>query len=76
LAGGDAAEVVGIVDDRGEEVDGLHQRQPVAEQVDAGVVGGRGADEQVRVVLLGQLAHDRQQVAGAELAAAAGAMGQ
>ena len=76
VGGGDAAEVVRVVDDRREEVDRLDQRQVVGEPVDAGVVGGVGPDEHVRVVLGRERVHDRQQVGRAELAAAAGAVGQ
>ena len=43
---GDPAEVVRVVDDRREEVDRLHEREVVAQPVDAGVVGRGRADEQ------------------------------
>ena len=49
VGGGDPAEVARVVDDRGEEVDGLDQRQVVAEPIDGRVVGGVEADQQVRV---------------------------
>ena len=42
VGGGDAAERVRVVDDRREEVDGLHDRQVVGELDDAGVVGRVG----------------------------------
>ena len=51
---GDPAEVARVVDDRREEVDGLHERQLVGDPVDARVVAGLGADQQRRVVLRGQ----------------------
>ena len=53
---GDPAEVVRVVDDRGEEVDGLHDREVVAHPDDGGVVGRRDADEHARVGRRGQLA--------------------
>ena len=49
VGGRDAPERVRVVDDRGEEVGGLHERQLVAELHDAGVVGGVGRDEHARV---------------------------
>ena len=73
---GDLAEGVGVVRDRREEVDGLHQRKLVRDLVHRGVVALVEADEQVRVVAdlypLQQLGED----ARADLCAAAGAFGE
>jgi hypothetical protein len=51
---GDAPERVRVVDDRGEEVGGLDEREVVGEADDAGVVGGRGGDQHARVARLGR----------------------
>ena len=74
VGGGDAPERVRVVDDRREEVDGLHDRDVVAERDDAGVVGGVGGDEHARVRRARQAREDRPQVGRGELAAAAGAV--
>ena len=44
---GDLAETIGVIDAGREDVHGLDQGQPVAELVDARVVAGVGADEDV-----------------------------
>ena len=49
VGGGDPAEVERVIDDRGEEVDRLDDRQVVAEPVDAGVIGGLEPDQDVGV---------------------------
>ena len=48
VGGRDPAEVERVIDDRGEEVDGLDERQVVAEREHAGVVGAAEADQHVR----------------------------
>ena len=74
---GDAAEVVRVVDDRGEEVDRLDQRDLGRELDDGRVVGSAGTDEQAVVPGPGrQRADDRQEVRGGELAPAAGAVAE
>jgi len=74
VGGGDAAEVVRVVDDRREEVDRLYQGQLVREPVHACVVRGVGADQHVRVFRHPQRPNNRQHVARAELATATGAV--
>ena len=73
VGGGDAAPVVGVVDDRREEVGGDDEREVVAHAVDGGVVGGVEPDEQVGVV--GRVepadeAEHRAEIAGRQLARA------
>ena len=70
---GDAAEVVGVVDDGREEVDRLHERQVVAEPHAGGVVERRGADQHARVVDRRQAAQHLGEVGGGQLAGAAAA---
>ena len=50
VRGRDASPVVGVVDDRREEVGGDDDGEVVAQPVDRGVVGGVEADEQVGIV--------------------------
>ena len=79
VGGGDATPVVGVVDDRREEVGGEDEREVVADPVHRGVVGGVEPDDQVRVVGWLETAHepeDRAQVVGGELAGAARAVGE
>ena len=52
IGGGDATEVVGVVDHRREEVDTLHERKVFAQAVDARVILGRDPDQQVGVIRL------------------------
>jgi hypothetical protein len=70
VGGGDPAEGVRVVDDRREEVDGLHDRQVGGELHHAGVVGGVGGDQHARVCRSRERGHDRAQVGGGQLAAA------
>ena len=73
----DGAPEIGVVDDRGEEVDGQQQRQVVADPVDGGVVGRVESQQEVRVlaaVVLAEAAQDLRQVTGTELAGSAGAV--
>src|SRR5205807_4136314 len=72
----DAAEVVRVIDDRGEEVDRLHDRQVVAQPVDGGIVGGRGVYEQLRIAGGGQARNEGVDGRGGQLAAATGAVRQ
>ena len=51
VGGGDRPEIPRVIDDRGEEIDRLHERQLVADLVHAGVVPGLVADEDLRVAL-------------------------
>ena len=71
---GDAPEVVRVVDDRREEVDGRDDRERVRHAVHRGVVGGLVADEQRRVVRARQLREQRMEHARRDLARAAGAV--
>ena len=78
VGGGDAAPVVGVVDDRREEVGGHDDREVVAQAVHRGVVRGVEPDEQVGVLRrVAEAAHEAEhgaQVGGGELAGAAGAV--
>jgi hypothetical protein len=74
VGGGDAPERVRVVDDRGEEIGGLHDRQLVGELDDPRVVGGVGRDQHARVRRARQAGEDRPQVGGGELASAARAV--
>ena len=49
IGGGDAAELVGVVDDGHEEVGGRHDRLFVVQPVDGGVVAVLDADQQVGI---------------------------
>ena len=51
VGGRDAAEVERVVDDRGEEIDCLDERQVVCEPIYAGVVGGLERDQHVWIVV-------------------------
>ena len=74
---GDAPPVEGVVDDGREEVDRLHQAQPVGQEVDGGVVTGRRGDQHLGGIFgWGQEAQDLGQVARGELARSTGAMAE
>ena len=53
IGGGDLAEDVGIVDNRGKEIDGLYQGYLRGELIHARVVGGIEADEHIGIMLPG-----------------------
>ena len=77
VGGGDAAEVVGIVDDRHEEIGGGDQRLLVVELVDGCVVGGFDAHQQLGWQRhAGRALQDLGQHAGRDLAAAAATVRQ
>ncbi len=79
VGGGDGAVGVGVVDDRGEEVDRHHQRQLVAQPVDRGVVRALQPHQEVRVGTSGlfdEWTQDLLQDAGGQLAGSAGAGGE
>ena len=65
----------GIVDDRREEVDGLHQRAVVVEPVHTGIVRGPIVDQDPVVVLHGQIAQHLGELTSGELARSTGAGG-
>ena len=48
VGGGDPTPVVGVVDDRCEVIDRLHQRFPGGQLPHSGIVGGLQADEEMR----------------------------
>ena len=48
IGGGDTPEVEGVIDDRHEEIGGGDHRLGVVELIDRGVVGGLGADQELR----------------------------
>jgi hypothetical protein len=64
-----------IVDDGGEEIDGLHQRAPLIQPVHTGIVRGPIIDEDPVVVVDGQIAQDLGELTGGELARSTGAGG-
>ena len=76
VGGRDPAEVVGAVDDRGEEVDRLREGDLIRQAVDARVVGLGRADEDVWIVDGWEEAQDLRQKLGTELARSAGAVRQ
>ena len=80
VGGGDRAELVGVVDERGEEVEGLDERAIVIDRVDGGVVGARESDEQLGVLggreLGTEMAQHVSQALGAELGASTAAAGE
>ena len=49
VGGGDFAVLKWIVDNRCEEIDGLHERATRIETENAGVIGGGGTDEHVAI---------------------------
>ena len=64
---GDGAEIVGVVDDRREEVDRLNHGQVVRQAIDGSVVARVEPDEQIIVLHVGEVAQDLAEVLGAEL---------
>ena len=50
VGGGDRAELVGVVDERGEEIERLYERAVVVDGVDRGVIGACESDEQLGVL--------------------------
>ena len=75
VGGGDAAEVVGVVDHRHEEVGGGDDAGVVVELPDGGVVGGLGADQKLLVRRGSRLVGKQLlQDGGRKLAAAAAAV--
>ena len=74
---GDAAEIMGVVDHRHEEIGGRDHAGLVVDLPDGGVVAGLGADEQLLVGTGGRVVGQQLlQHGGCELAAAAAAMRQ
>ena len=73
---GDAAEVVGIVDDRGEEVEGHHQRAAVGELVHGCIVTRGCVHEDSGVVHREKVTQNLRQLGLAELTRSPGAVGQ
>ena len=78
VGGGDAAEVVGIIDDRHEEIGGGDDGLFVVDAVDGGIVGRFGAHQQVGEELGRQAAPGQQgrEDARGDLAAAAATVGE
>ena len=74
VGGGDASEVVGIVDDGREEVDGRDQRAIVRDAVHGRVVTRRRVDEDGGVVTGDQVTQDLRQLGQAEFAGSTGAV--
>ena len=69
VRGRDPSVVARIVDHRGEEVDGRHQRAPGVELPHRRVVAGLGADQQgLGALRKRQIAQDLRELRGAELA--------
>ena len=69
VRGGDGPEVLGIVDDRGEEVHGLHEGGALVEAKDAGIVARRLVDENAGIVGAGQPAQHLGELGGPSLLA-------
>ena len=70
---GNGSKGVGIVDDGGEEIDGLHEGLALVEAIDAGVVGEVEADEQVGISVCWQTCQGAPQLVGAQLGSSAAA---
>ena len=70
---GNGPKGVGIVDDGGEEIDGLHEGFALVEAIDAGVVGEVEADEQVGISVCWQTCQGAPQLVGAQLGSSAAA---
>jgi len=71
----DGPEVVWIIDDGGEKIDGLDKSGLVINAVDRRIVAGLGADEQGRVSRAGQSGENLLEALGPQLAGAAEAEG-
>ena len=76
ICGRNATEVVGVIDDRGEEVNRLDQRQIGAQPVNGRVVGGIEPDDQVRGRGRDGNARESRRADGVDLAGAAGPVGE
>ncbi len=75
IGGGNLAIDERIVHHRREEVDRLNERNLVGQLVDAGVVVRFGADQQVGVIDLGDVAQNLSDLPGGQFARSAGARG-
>ena len=73
---GDLPEEIRVVRDRREEVHGLHERQPVRDLIDGGVVALVKADKQPGIAVDLQAAQKLRQYARTDLCAAARARGE
>jgi hypothetical protein len=69
------AEVGGVVDQRGEEVGGGHERDVVGDPVDGGIVERGQPDEEVGVAAAGEVVDQAAQGGGAPLGGAAPTVG-
>ena len=70
---GNGPKGIGIVDDGGEEIDGLHEGLALVEAIDAGVVGEVEADEQVGIAVCWQTCQSAPQLVRAQLGGSAAA---
>jgi hypothetical protein len=76
VGGGDLPVGKRVVDDRREEVHGLHERRAARPTVDPRVIGSAEVDDHVRIGLRRQVVQHARQLAGGKLARAAGARDQ
>ena len=74
--GGNRAEIVRVIHDGREEIDGLDERDIVGEAVDGGIVTRRDSDQQIGVANGRQIAQDLRELGGAEFGRSTGAVGQ
>ena len=76
VGGGNASEIVRVVDDGGEEIGGHDEGEIVGDPVHAGIVTADDADEHVGIGDRGDGPQDLREPAPRELAASAGAVGE
>ena len=76
VGGGDGAVGPGVVDDRGEEIDRLHDRQIGRKAIDRGVVAGLETDDEIRVGGEGQRTQHLRQGRRAQFGRSASAAGE
>src|SRR5262249_11679256 len=69
----DLAVKIGVVDHGRKKIDRLHERNVIAEPVDAGVIVSFGADEHVRVGERSEIAQNLRDALGRQLPRSAGA---
>lgn len=72
VGGGDAAVIVGIIDDGRKHIDGLDQRDLVREPHHRGIVAGVMPDQHARILGAGQMRQRRAQIRLADLCRASG----
>jgi hypothetical protein len=73
---GDLAEAKGIVDDRGEEIDGLNEGQIIGQRKNPGVIEGLETDDEPRIRAPWQAAQGTREVARTQLGGSTRAAGK